>query len=144
MRLWPRRPARSSSPHVLIVDDDDALRLSMARVLRRAGYAVEVTGDPRLALDRLARKEEPVALVVCDVVMPLMNGIVFGQRMRELGVEAPLVYISGLAEESALRDWGIPASTRFLEKPFEPDELLAVVEEVAGGSGRDGRAGTGI
>ncbi|MBW3534020.1 MAG: response regulator [Gemmatimonadetes bacterium] len=140
MRLWPRRRSAAGPVRVMVVDDDDALRLSVARVLRRAGYGVEETDDPRLALERL-RRDDPPHVVVCDVVMPLMNGILFGQRVRELGVDVPIVYMSGLAEESALRDWGIPASIPFLAKPFEPAELLAVVEGIVDRSDAGERAG---
>ena len=71
-----------------------------------------------------------MAVVVCDVVMPLMNGVVFGERVRRVAPGTRLLYMSGLAEESALRDWGIPASTPFLAKPVEADALVAAVSEL--------------
>ena len=136
MPLWSRdRSAPAAPARVLVIDDDAALRGSVVRVLRRAGYAVEDTDDARWALERLARGPERVDVVVCDVVMPLLNGIVFGERLRERGITVPIAYISGLAEESALRDWGIPPSTPFLAKPFEPDELVALVARLAAGPG---------
>ena len=141
MPLWSRHP--SAPARVLVIDDDAALRGSVVRVLRRAGYAVEDTDDARWALERMTRGAEPVDVVLCDVVMPLLNGIVFGERLRERGIEVPIAYISGLAEESALRDWGIPPSTPFLAKPFEPRDLVALVERLAAGPGGGGARARG-
>ena len=142
MGLLSRVLGRSRPPRVLVIDDDAALRTSVARVLRRAGYEVEEMEDGRRALEWLVERGGDVDLVLCDVIMPLMNGIVFGERMRELGVKVPLVYMSGLAEESALRDWGIPPSTLFVAKPFEPDRLLAVVRAATAEPSSDQRSGS--
>lgn len=142
MPLWGRDREPASPPRLLVVDDDEPLRSTLVRVLRRAGYTVEETEDARWALARLTGPGPRIDAVVCDIVMPLMNGIVFGERLRRRGLEVPILYISGLAEESALRDWGVPVTTPFLAKPFEPYALLSAVDGLLRERGEERRPGS--
>jgi CheY-like chemotaxis protein len=119
---------------VLIVDDNATLRDTLARALQQAGY--EVTGvENGLAALALIRVRSFVA-IVCDVKMDFFDGI---QLFHELEADYPqlkqrVFFISGAVGqpgvEGPVRRTGRP----LLRKPFELDDFLSLVHEVASGS----------
>ena len=112
---------------VLVVDDDDDARRSVARVLRRSGFDVIETGDPDRALRIVRGLDAPPDVVITDVIMPAMSGF----RMVELltGAVGPLrvLYMSGYVKDEV--EWsGAPgAVTAYLGKPVTLDELRRAV-----------------
>ena len=82
-------PERDACANVLIVDDDEIFATTAGRILRKAGYAVEVAGTFRVALDVLDG-EQPLDLMITDLVMPRqVNGIALSRmaRMRRKGLK---------------------------------------------------------
>jgi signal transduction histidine kinase len=126
---WPagsRSPALPAGQRILLVEDDDALRDGLARVLRDSGYDVEVAGCAEGALQVLRRGTRPFDLVVTDVVMAGMTGLELMERIASEWPGTRVLLISGnLDRESLARTNG-----RFplLVKPFPSSRLL---EEVA-------------
>jgi CheY-like chemotaxis protein len=119
--------AEGSSEHavVLVVDDDDAVRDTMAEILKDLGYSVRSAPGGEAALVRLQRGE-PVDLLLTDVVMPGMSGFEFARRAQALQPHLPVVFISGYAD---------PAATecdmrrhRLVRKPFRPADLQVQIE----------------
>jgi two-component system, OmpR family, response regulator MprA len=109
---------------VLIVDDDDGIRTGVAWTLGYAGYDVLEAEHGEAALDRIAANWPD--LVLLDMRMPLMGGVEFVRRYRELpGPHAPIVVMSA-AHEMQDRVQQVQAQG-YLEKPFGVDALLAVV-----------------
>jgi DNA-binding NtrC family response regulator len=117
--------------HVLVVDDDASTRASMQRVLERQGYQVITAGDAFEALRLLEQTHVAVDLVVTDVQMPGMLGDALVGRIRRASPELPVLFVSGEPDYASLPD-SSGGRTRFLLKPFGPDELLAGVREVLG------------
>lgn len=111
---------------VLIVEDDEGVRESVASILREEGYAVEVAESGAQALERLARHRP--TLILLDLMMPVMNGWELRAAMladHELA-RVPVVVVSGKGrippdEEQTL------APAAVLVKPFELSELLELV-----------------
>lgn len=119
-----RETERSDGETVLLVEDEpEVLRLGR-RILERAGYRVlsAENGDRALAL--MATVAEQPDLVLTDVAMPGMSGPELVQRLRERGIDAPVLLTSGHAETPAAR-FGTP----FLPKPFSRGALLAAVAD---------------
>lgn len=115
-----------AKPTVLVVDDDDGARASMARVLDRSGYVVRTAADPREAL-RLARTGD-VDLAVVDVFLPLMSGLALAHSLSRANRNLRILYVSGFAREEAVKDaTSLDARVDFLEKPFEPRQLEEAV-----------------
>ncbi|MFO7892304.1 MAG: PAS domain S-box protein [Longimicrobiales bacterium] len=117
---------------ILLVEDDEALRHVMERMLTRAGYRVLGASSGKHALEVLNDRPadaEPV-LVISDVVMPDLPGPAMMRALREAGYDAPVLFTSGYSPEDA-RDLvdHFPGS-RFLEKPFTSAQLLAEVRTV--------------
>ncbi|MBI4912284.1 MAG: response regulator [Acidobacteria bacterium] len=110
------------SEHLLVADDDVAVRVLLERVLTGAGYRVTLAQDGEEALEQLAGHPD-IALVVADIVMPRLRGDVLVQR---LAGRVPVLLISGYAPEQV----EVAPGTRVLAKPFANRELLARVREV--------------
>jgi PAS domain S-box-containing protein len=124
----PVRLAAGGSRTVLVVDDDSAVREVTASMLQDLGYLVIEAGSGRAALDLLS-SEEPVDLLLADYAMPGMNGAETARAARELRPELPIVFITGYADLSALRDVG---EERIVQKPFRDDELGRKLEAALG------------
>ncbi len=120
---------------VLVVEDDEAVRRLAARVLARGGFSVvaAATGEEALRLCRSARGG--IAVVVADVRLPDIRGPELSERIRELEPAARIVFMSGHAPED-LEDVARTVNARFLPKPFDPDELVRLVQETVEGSAR--------
>ncbi|HEY7411270.1 MAG TPA: sigma-54 dependent transcriptional regulator [Vicinamibacteria bacterium] len=112
----------SAKPRVLIVDDDQGTLASLSRAFALEGYtALTAASGPR-ALERL--EEEPVDAILCDVVMPEMDGLDFLARARAVRPDVPIVLMSGQAGvETAVRATRLGALD-FVEKPVSLDRLL--------------------
>ena len=109
---------------VLIVDDDDGIRMGVAWALEYAGYDVLEAEHGQAALDQIAVNRPD--LILLDVRMPTMDGVEFVRRYRELpGPHAPIVVMTA-AHEMHDRIEQFQAQG-YLAKPFGVDAVLAVV-----------------
>ncbi|MEW6764260.1 MAG: sigma-54 dependent transcriptional regulator [Pseudomonadota bacterium] len=117
----------AAKPTVLFVDDDPRAGELFARFARREPFAVEVFRDPRKALARV--EAEPPAVIVSDLKMPGMNGIELLQAVRARQPKLPFILITGYSTlDDAIEALRLGA-TDFIKKPFEMDELLALIRE---------------
>ena len=108
---------------VLVVDDDAAVRDSLARTLRFEGHEVEVAGDGAAALAAVGA-QQPDA-VILDVSMPVLDGLETCRRLRADGVLTPVLMLTardGVGDRVAGLDAG---ADDYLVKPFALQELLA-------------------
>lgn len=117
---------------VLVVDDEPFISRSLAFVLRKGNYQVFEARDGAEAMV-IIESERP-DLVFLDVMMPKRNGIDVCRAVRgDLGmadVHIVLLTAKGQAQD---RETGLAAgANRYLTKPFDPDELLAIAREVLG------------
>jgi signal transduction histidine kinase/CheY-like chemotaxis protein len=128
----PERPLGSlaGTGFILFVDDDDRLREVAAKVLRRAGYDIEVAANGAEALQFSASRPEPIDLVVTDVMIPEMGGRELALRLQEMRPQVRFLYISGYADDRVIREGLDGRPVGLLEKPFTPDELLREVQQV--------------
>ena len=108
-------------PTVLVVDDEEGLRLYMARVLEDAGHRVLLAGNGLEGLALVERQSPRVHLVVTDILMPLMTGPELAACLAEQVVQMPILYVSG-------NHGGIEITGPMLRKPFLPHELTEMVQ----------------
>src|SRR5690349_13904869 len=108
---------------ILVVEDDAAVRDSLARTLRFEGYQVEIAGDGLQALDAV-RGNEPDALIL-DVSMPRMDGLEACRRLRAEGLLLPVLMVTA-RDSVGDRVAGLDAGADdYLIKPFALQELQA-------------------
>ena len=124
----PRRTAAGISPtrRIVVIDDDDVIRLSCERVLGRAGYEVESFDRGADGLARIAASPPPLLLV--DLKMPEMDGFEVIDQVRRVAPNVVIVVITGYATIATAVDAMKAGAYDFLPKPFTPDELRLIVE----------------
>ena len=115
---------RLSPPTILVVDDDDLVRWFMTRVLLDERYRVIAAENGEIAWRILKRGDTSVDAVVTDVVMPVMNGVELSRRIAELPNAPPLILVSAYPYPEAVLDHP------FLPKPFQPEQLVAIVGHI--------------
>jgi CheY-like chemotaxis protein len=110
--------AAGEVPLVLVVDDENDLRLLLRIAFESCGHVVREAQDGAEALEEVER--ELPDLVVTDVMMPHMNGIELAERLQARAAPVPLIAIS--ADRQKLAE--VAADVK-IEKPFDPHELVA-------------------
>jgi CheY-like chemotaxis protein len=116
----------SSRPRVLIVDDEESIRLFVDRVLRDAGYDTKVAPDGERALEA-ARSFEPFGLLLTDMVMPGMNGDELARRLRLDYPDLKVLYLTGFADRLFSARPVLWANEAFLDKPVSVAGLREAV-----------------
>jgi signal transduction histidine kinase len=125
----PRLPlAERGSETVLVVEDQEALRVVMAKTLRELGYDVLLAGDGEDALSVAAVHDGPIHLLVTDVVMPKLRGPELARRLTVTRPTTRVLYTSGYPDDPSLAEAEGP--TTLLPKPFTPEALGRRVREV--------------
>jgi CheY-like chemotaxis protein len=118
---------------ILLVDDDVALALTLADLLRRHGYRVMLAHQGREAMKLLKRGQ--VSLVISDIFMPDCDGIELLNHLRGLTPSTPLVAMSGSSNTRVggmLQVAAALGAVRTLVKPFEAAALIGLVKELIG------------
>jgi PAS domain S-box-containing protein len=115
---------------VLLVEDEELVRMMLVEVLKSAGYLVL---DARHGTDALALSGQyaaPMDLLVTDVTMPGFSGVELARRLAEMRPSLRVLFISGYTDQEAAQ-WGkLSQPVQFLQKPFHPDAFLAKVRQI--------------
>jgi two-component system cell cycle sensor histidine kinase/response regulator CckA len=122
----------TGSGTVLLVEDEDPVRLFSARALRNKGYTVLEAKSGEAALKIIAETQEPIDLIVTDVVMPRMDGPTLIKHVRETLRTVKVIYISGYTEDAFRKRLDDEADIHFLPKPFSLKQLAGKVKEIMG------------
>ncbi len=114
---------------ILVAEDEKQILRSVVTILECAGYQVDEAKDGHEAMEKLLAPGEsgPVDLLLTDIFMPGMTGLELIDTIRKRGLQFPIVAITGRGDEkiaSKLRKLGC---STFIDKPFDPDELLESV-----------------
>ena len=115
---------------VLLVEDEDAVRLFSARALHAKGYKVLEARTGEAALELVGAVDDIIDLMITDVVMPEMDGPTLIKEMRDSRPNLPVICISGYAEETFRDKLGESDDIHFLPKPFSLDQLAGKVKDV--------------
>jgi len=109
---------------VLVVDDDEAVRVTMAEILRREGYRVDEAHDGQSALERL--REATVGVILLDLHMPRMDG---HEVLARLTAQDPPVVIVSAYERTPLPPGCEATVVAYMRKPAKPDMILGAVAD---------------
>jgi CheY-like chemotaxis protein len=115
---------------VLLVEDDDAVRAVARRMLELIGMTVLQAAGPGEALRVSAEYTGRVDVLVTDVRLPGMDGPELAARLRAARPDVRVVFMSGGLREEALRSAPEDARVEYLQKPFTPAQLIAVLRKV--------------
>ena len=111
----------------LVVDDDASVRKFIKAVLQSAGYQISEAENGLQALELLRKLCGAVDLLVSDIKMPVMDGLALAWSVRAEFPAIPIILVSGYAATEHVPH----AAYEFLQKPFLPAALLALVKRVA-------------
>jgi two-component system cell cycle sensor histidine kinase/response regulator CckA len=120
----------SGSATVLLVEDEDAVRMGGVRALTSRGYTVHEASSGVEALEVYHELGGKIDIVVSDVVMPEMDGPTLLGELRKLQPDIKFVFVSGYAEDAFAKNLPAEAKFGFLPKPFSLKQLATVVKEV--------------
>lgn len=111
--------------HVYLIEDDDSLRDQLVETLKEFKLVVHAFDRAESCLE--SGVDHSPAVIVSDVVLPGFSGIHLLKTIRELGIETPLIFISGYSEPSQIIEGMKLGAVDFLWKPFKSDDLLSAV-----------------
>ncbi len=122
--------AFKGSETVLLVEDDQAVRTLIQGILRRHGYRVLEAQSGQEALRVYHRHGKPIQLLLTDVGMPGLSGPQLVDRLAPQQPGLKVLYMSGYADDTMVRNGLSETDRPFLHKPFEPDDLVQKVREL--------------
>ena len=127
-----RQTARdlSGSARVLLVEDEDAVRMGNVRALTSRGYEVHEASSGTEALEIFNALDGKVDIVVSDVVMPEMDGPTLLSELRKIQPAVKFIFVSGYAEDAFAKNLPADAKFGFLPKPFSLKQLATAVKEM--------------
>jgi nitrogen-specific signal transduction histidine kinase/CheY-like chemotaxis protein len=115
---------------VLVVEDEEDLRPLIREVLEEFGYRLHIASCGSEALEMLAKMNEPIDLLLTDVVLPEMSGNNIAIRVRQKFPNVKVLYMSGYIADDVLRHGVVAEQVAFIHKPFSPLALANRVREV--------------
>jgi two-component system cell cycle sensor histidine kinase/response regulator CckA len=117
---------------IMLVEDDDPVRVFGARALRNKGYKVIEAKSGEAALDLIRDAQERIDLLITDVVMPRMDGPRLVRKVREIHPQMKVIFISGYTEDAFRQRLDSDSGIDFLPKPFSLKQLATKVRDVIG------------
>ena len=120
---------QSSSGVLVVVEDEETVRLLVTETLKDGQYTVDEAADGIEGLELITRHGRDCRLVISDVVMPGLSGPAMVQRLRTKMPDLKVLFLTGYADDF-LRANGITDGVEFLQKPVPPDVLLKKVNDL--------------
>jgi two-component system, chemotaxis family, chemotaxis protein CheY len=115
---------------ILVIDDSVSLRQVVSIALRTAGYDVIEAGDGKQALAKLDGCK--IHLMICDVNMPVMDGIAFVKEAKKLpGYRfVPIIMLTTESREGRKQEGQMAGAKAWVVKPFRPEQMLQAVSKL--------------
>lgn len=120
-------PVSNDSVRVLVVDDDDGLRKMLRRSMEQAGYDCVAVPNASEALELV--DQQPVTVVITDILMPGMDGLQLTEQIRELS-DADVIVLTGLSGQYTYEEAVGRGASDFIFKPFRYEELILRIERI--------------
>jgi CheY-like chemotaxis protein len=118
---------------VLVIDDEEDIRVLVRKVLERHGFAVALAPDGRTGEAEYRARRPDIDLVLCDLTMPHQDGGTTFRRLRQFDPSVKVVLMSGFSADEATAGLNGMGLHGFLRKPFRVEELTAAVFAAVGG-----------
>lgn len=112
-----------------MVEDEDAVRSLIRKVLESNGYTILEASGPVQALLLCEQYEMPIHMLLTDVVMPQMSGCELAEHLARSRPDMKILYISGYTDNAIAHLGVLEPGVPFLQKPFTPDRLARKVRE---------------
>ncbi len=111
---------------ILIADDEELVRQSLAAILRKGGYKADLAADGEEAIRKV--RENNYGLLLLDITLPKVDGYEVLRRIREVNNDLPVIFVSArVSPEKTAESFSKYKLSAFLEKPFTPKAVLSAV-----------------
>ncbi|MCM1299711.1 MAG: response regulator transcription factor [Firmicutes bacterium] len=117
-----------SEKHILVCEDEDAIREFVVLNLQRAGYSVTDAGCGEDALQRFKEQGEKFSVVILDIMMPGIDGIETCKQIRQRDPNVGIIMLTAKSQETDKVEGLVSGADDYITKPFSPSELVARVE----------------
>ncbi|GMV41830.1 MAG: hypothetical protein AMXMBFR64_35460 [Myxococcales bacterium] len=124
-------PIKAAGETVLLVEDEDGVRMATRRMLQSVGFSVLCATDGLDALEVLEGHPGPIDVLLTDVIMPRMSGPALAARVRELRPGTRILFMSGYTDDALARHGVLEPGVHLLVKPFDRATLIDRVLEAA-------------
>jgi two-component system cell cycle sensor histidine kinase/response regulator CckA len=139
-RLKPKEVgAPGGTETILLVEDEEAVRSMVSKILQSKGYTVLEACHGNEAIEASERYEGSINLMVTDVIMPQMSGRELAERLAPMRPEMHVLYMSGYPDNTIVQHGVLEPGTAFLQKPFTINALELKVREILDGARKGGR-----
>ncbi len=128
--ILPSTPLPIGTATILIIEDDPTVRKITSRILSNYGYNVIESENVSDAVERASGYDEPIRLVLSDVIMPEMKGPEVYAKIRKYHPEAEVLYMSGYTDDMIVSHGILEEGIYFIQKPFTVNGLLEKVSHV--------------
>jgi CheY-like chemotaxis protein len=128
--VFRKHAMTAANPTILVVEDDNIVRMLIVDVLEELEYTVLAAADGQEALNHLSNTQTIIDLLMTDNGLPDTTGIELARKARVLRPTLPVLFASGYAENIEL-----PADMHMIGKPFSIDQLRDKVKQVLGHAG---------
>jgi two-component system, cell cycle sensor histidine kinase and response regulator CckA len=129
-RSAEREEVKRGTETILLAEDEEMVRKLAREVLERYGYRVIEAANGTAALALCEQMQEPIHLLVSDVVMPELGGRELAQRLAPLHPQMKVLYMSGYTDNAIVHHGILNSDLSFIQKPFTPEALAHKVREV--------------
>jgi two-component system, cell cycle sensor histidine kinase and response regulator CckA len=121
--------AGSVTGTVLVVDDEDTLRLAVSKMLRKEGFSVIEAIDGSAAVDLFGANEREIGVVLLDLTMPGMTGREVLEELRRIQPDVKVILTTAYNKDSALAAIGGQQGWAFIRKPYQLNDLVNLVRD---------------
>ncbi len=121
---------RAGTGRLLIVDDEESIRSTLAQMAESLGYSFDLAADGRIAVNEFQANPDRYSLVLMDLTMPHLNGELAFAEMRKIRQDIPVVLMSGFNKQRAIARFAGKGLSGFIEKPFTIYTLATVLDRI--------------
>jgi DNA-binding response OmpR family regulator len=116
-------------PRILVVDDEPAIRALVAKIIERAGFAVDLAANGAEAIEKLAQRS--YAVLIVDLMMPQVDGYAVVEHLARRGGQRPAVIVITACDSAAIRRLDGSLVHSVVRKPFDIEVLSGLITAAA-------------
>jgi len=125
---------------VLVVEDEDALRLAVSKMLRKRGFSVVEASDGRAGVDQFRGNEREIDVVLLDLTLPGMTGREVLEELRQMRPDVKVIITTAYSHDTALKAIGGQQPWLYIRKPYRFSEVTDLLRNVCSHTRSDGHA----